>query len=195
MGCTITRMLRPWRSAVWCSGNRRWRRQRVWTDRRCAPKLAKSIRSGAPPAGSCWCVLGSFRAGGRLPFCGLGSVQHEGDTAGRGLPGVSCVWRLPREVPPRSGETSASAPHAGNAGDFVACGAARACHRHDGVEVTRHNLHSARWNQPCQAASVRGLSNEALELHLGAAWGAWCRRSARRTTTLMRSRRTSTLMR
>ena len=66
----------------------------------------------------------------------------------------------------------------------MACGAARACRRCDGVGVIRYNLHSTRRRKRCQAASVRGLSNEALELHLGAAWGAWCRRGARRTSTL-----------
>ena len=40
--------------------------------------------------------------GGAPPACGLGSVQHEGGTAGKRLPGRWCVWRWPRRAPARS---------------------------------------------------------------------------------------------
>ena len=39
--------------------------------------------------------------------------------------------------------------------------ALRACGRRDGMEVPRHKLHSAS-EPPCQAASVRGQSNQEL---------------------------------
>ena len=96
-----------------------------------------------------------------------------------------CVWRWPRRVVARSGGHATGAQHAGRASDSVAGRAARAYRRREGVEVTRYNLPSARGRKLCQAASVRGLSNKELKLHLAVGSGVRGRGSvaARRSLT------------
>jgi hypothetical protein len=87
------------------------------------------------------------RGGHRRPWW-RGSVRHDTSTAGDRRPGVGCAWCLPCGDPTRSGGRAEHSRHAGNASDAVACGAVRACRRHVGVRVTRHNLHSARRSTP-----------------------------------------------
>ena len=100
---------------------------------------------------------------------------------GRGVPGASSVASRGRRQGCRGGS-----PGVGDTPSLLAHHARRGGNRLDAVGGRWHTLHSVRLGSPGQAASVRGLSNEALELHLGAAWGAWCCPSARRTSTLMR---------
>jgi hypothetical protein len=87
------------------------------------------------------------------------------------LPGASCAWG-------RLGDgyhglwTVLRGGHGARHGHHsLTCGAGRACHRPDDGGWLHGKLHSARRQKPSQAASVRGLSNQELTLHLAVGGG------------------------
>ena len=64
---------------------------RVWTGRHCVLSVARPIRSGVPPAASCWCAPRSSRVGAPHRRCWQRHVLHEGLAAGDSLPGAWCA--------------------------------------------------------------------------------------------------------
>jgi len=130
-------------------------------------------RGGAPPV--LWAGERAACGGHRRERPARGVVCLA--SASCGAPRLGRPWRALR--PPERG-------------DVVACGAARAGHRHDGGEVTRPTLHSARWSHrvrphPCAAVQTRRWSF------------TWARRGGRgvaaRPANLNANALTSTLMR
>ena len=164
MGCTIIPTRRRWRTAGCRWGSRPWLSRSRSIGRQPVPSGARRTRNGVPPAGSCWCAPGSSRGAVRLRQFGLGSARHEADTrqaAGGGRSGGWCVWRWPGGVPmqarTRSGGLSGpglwtTAPQERRSGP-VAGGMAWRCRGTNSI---------ARRSTPCQAASVRGQSNQVL---------------------------------
>jgi hypothetical protein len=128
------------------------------------PSVGRPIPSGVPPAGSCSCARVSSRVAVRPRLYGLGSARHEADprrAAGGERPGVWSVWRWPRGVPARAGTRSGgrsgpglhTAALQGRLAGPVAGGRAWGCRGPNSI---------ARRRTPCQAASVRGQSNQML---------------------------------
>jgi len=131
-------------------GQPRWRRQRVWPGRRWAPRLARHRKRALGQLLGC---TGSCRAGGGASSVSWGACKHAGDTQGEACPGgrvagVGLV-RCPRGLG-RPGERSARRERGRRRGMRGGPGPVTGT---IAGEVTRPTLHSARWSQPCQAAS------------------------------------------
>jgi hypothetical protein len=164
MGCISIRTPRPWPSAARHVGKRPWTSPCVWTGRRGVPSVGRPIPRGVLPVASGSCVRVLSRVVVRPRRYGLGSVRHEADTreaAGGGRSGGWYVWRWLGGVPPqartRSGGLSGpglwtTASQERRSGP-VAGGMAWRCCGTNSV---------ARRSAPCQAASVRGQSNQEL---------------------------------
>ena len=144
--------------------NRRWRPHQPWPGRPCVPNGATRIRNGVPPAVSGSCVPASSRVAVRHRLYGLGNARHEADTrhaAGRSRSGGWCVWRWPGGVSPPAGQWSGglrgpsrrtTAPP-GRLSGPAAGGRVWRCRCTNSI---------ARRSPSCQAASVRGQSNQVL---------------------------------
>ena len=132
-------------------------------DRVC-PTGRRASGTVSPPAGSGSCVPASSRVAVRHRLYGLGHSRHEADTrhaAGRSRSGGWCVWRWPGGVSPPAGQWSGelrgpslrtTAPPGRRSGP-VAGGMVWRCRGTNSI---------ARRSPPCQAASVRGQSNQVL---------------------------------
>ena len=133
------------------------------TGRRCVPRVGRPIRSGGPPVASCSCVRVSSLVAVRPAGAGWGArgMRPRHDRRPGGQSGVWCVWRWPRGVPVRAGTRSGgltgpdlrtAAPQERRSG-LVGGGRAWGCRGTNAI---------ARRRTPCQAASVRGPSNQVL---------------------------------
>ena len=123
--------------------------------------MGRLILSGVPPVASCSCVRASSRGEEHLPAWHQRSAPHEiritGEPChGRGVPGGSQGTRTTA-----CAHCSGVAKGATHGHRSFQCGAGRACHRpHNGGAPNGNSI--ARRSTPCQAASVRGQSNQVL---------------------------------
>ena len=127
------------------------------------PNGAPRIRNGVPPAGSGSCVPASSRVAVRHRLYGLGHSRHEADTrhaAGRSRSGEMVCLAVARWCLSTGRAMVWGAQRAQSADDCPAREAVRAC---GGAAYGCRGTNSiARRSPPCQAASVRGQSNQVL---------------------------------